>query len=135
MVAIISYLLLKFYLMRLKVQKGGEIDESERAQAIAKVTKIVNVVDFVLIIWFKFLLGLILLLFATTIVALGISLLGSAPESAWIASVQHWEVDAITQIVGKYGVATSLALLATTLGVGAIVVYSILRLFFRKYRK
>ena len=135
MVAIISYLLLKFYLMHLKMQKGGEIDKSERAKAIAKVTKVVNMVDFVLILWFTFLLGLILLLFVTTTVALGVSLLGYAPESAWIASIQHWEVDTITQIVGEYGLATSLALLTMILGVGAIVIYSILMLFFKKKRK
>ena len=135
MVAIISYILLKFYLMHLKMRKGGEIDKSERAKAIAKVTKVVNMVDFVLILWFTFLLGLIILLFVTTTVALGVSLLGYAPESAWIASIQHWEVDAITQIVGEYGLATSLALLTMILGVGAIVIYSILMLFFKKKRK
>lgn len=135
MVAIISYLLLKFYLMHLKMQKGGEIDKSERAKAIAKATKVVNMVDFVLILWFTFLLGLIILLFVTTAVALGVSLLGYAPESAWIASIQHWEVDTITQIVGEYGLATSLALLTIVLGVGAIVIYSILMLFFKKKRK
>lgn len=135
MVAIISYLLLKFYLMHLKMRKGGEIDKSERVKAIAKVTKVVNMVDFVLILWFTFLLGLIILLFVTTAVALGVSLLGYAPESAWIASIQHWEVDTITQIVGEYGLATSLALLTMILGVGAIVIYSILMLFFKKKRK
>lgn len=135
MVAIISYILLKFYLMHLKMRKGGEIDKSERAKAIAKVTKVVNMIDFVLILWFTFLLGLIILLFVTTAVALGVSLLGYAPESAWIASIQYWEVDTITQIVGEYGLATSLALLTMILGVGAIVIYSILMLFFKKKRK
>lgn len=135
MVAIISYLLLKFYLMRLKMQRGGEIDEKERAEAIAKVSRIVNAIDFVLILWFKFLLWAIIILFATTIIALGISLFGTTHESAWIAAVERWEVCTIAQLVGEYGVVTSLSVVALTLGVGAISIYLILRLFFRKRRK
>ena len=135
MVAIISYLLLKFYLMRLKMQRGGEIDEKERAEAIAKVSRIVNAIDFVLILWFKFLLWAIIILFATTIIALGISLFGTAHESAWIAAVERWEVGAIAQLVGEYGVVTSLSALALTLGVGAIVIYSILKFFLKKKQK
>ena len=135
MVAIISYLLLRFYLMRLRMQKGGELDEAERAAAIAKVERIVNVIDRILILWFKFLLWLAIILLAMTVVALAISLLSTAPDSAWIASVERWGVEFIAELVGEYGVVTSLSALALSLGVCAISIYLILRLFFRKRRK
>lgn len=135
MVAIISYLLLRFYLMRLRMQKGGELDEAERAAAIAKVERIVNVIDRILILWFKFLLLVVVILLAMTVVTLGISLLSTAPDSAWIASVNRWGIDTIAELVGEYGVVTSLSALALSLGVCAISIYLILRLFFRKHRK
>ena len=135
MVAIISYLLLRFYLMRLRMQKGGELGEAERAAAVAKVERIVNVIDRILILWFKFLLLVVVILLAMTVVTLGISLLSTAPESAWVASIERWGFDAITQVIGEFGVATSLSMLAISLGICAIVVYLILRLFFKKRRK
>ena len=135
MVAIISYLLLRFYLMRLRMQKGGELDEAERAAAVARVERIVNVIDRILILWFKFLLWLAIILLAMTVVVLAISLLSTAPDSAWIASVNRWGIDTIAELVGEYGVVTSLSALALSLGVCAISIYLILRLFFRKHRK
>lgn len=135
MVAIISYLLLRFYLMRLRMQKGGELDEAERAAAVARVERIVNVIDRILILWFKFLLWLAIILLAMTVVALAISLLSTAPDSAWVASIERWGVEFIAELVGEYGVVTSLSALALSLGIGAISVYLILRLFFRKKRK
>ena len=135
MVAIISYLLLRFYLMRLRMQKGGELDEAERAAAVARVERIVNVIDRILILWFKFLLWLAIILLAMTVVALAISLLSTAPDSAWVASIERWGVEFIAELVGEYGVVTSLSALALSLGVCAISIYLILRLFFRKRRK
>ena len=134
MVAIISYLLLRFYLMRLRMQKGGELGEAERAAAVAKVERIVNVIDRILILWFKFLLLVVVILLAMTVVTLGISLLSTAPESAWVASIERWGFDLIAQLVGEYGAVVSLSALALSLGIGAISVYLILRLFFRKKR-
>lgn len=132
MVAIISYLLLKFYLMYLQKQKGSDLDEMERASAVARVSRIVDIIDRILILWFKFLLVVVIILFVATIITLFISLLGSISESAWIASIARWNFDAITQVVSKFGVAISLTILAISLGLCAIVVYLILRLLFKK---
>ena len=132
MIAIISYLLLKFYLMYLQKQKGSDLDEMERASAVARVSRIVDIIDRILILWFKFLLVVVIILFVATIITLFLSLLGSISEPAWIASIAHWNFDAITQVVSKFGVAISLTILAISLGLCAIVVYLILRLLFKK---
>ena len=115
MVAIISYLLLKFYLMRLRMQKGRELDEAERAAAVARVERIVNVIDRILILWFKFLLWVVIVLLAVAVIALLISILGISTESSWLSSIELWSFGTIAQIVGEYGFGKVLATISISL--------------------
>jgi hypothetical protein len=134
LVAIISYLLLKFYLMRLKRQSGGELGDKERAEAAAKVNRITKVVDHIVALWLKCLIWVSILLFAMVIITLCVSLLGTAPESAWVASIESCGFDAIAQIASELGVVVSLLIIALSLGIFAASVYLIFWSLFKRNR-
>ena len=104
LVAIISYILLNLYLMRIKAQNGGTVDDSSKAEAVAKVASIVSIINRVLAIWFKFLLWLFIVLFVAAIIALVISIFGIRTEAAWLLSIELWSFGSISHIIGEYGV-------------------------------
>ena len=52
--ALISYILLNIFLARARAKSGTEVDEGRKAEIIAKVERIVNVINCVMAIWFKF---------------------------------------------------------------------------------
>ena len=115
LVAIISYILLKLYLARLRVERGAEVDEAGRAEAAAKVARIVNVIDRIVTIWFKFLLWVVIVLLAVAVIALLISILGISTESSWLSSIELWSFGTIAQIVGEYGFGKVLATISISL--------------------
>lgn len=115
LVAIISYILLKLYLARLRVERGAEVDEAGRTEAAAKVARIVNVIDRIVTIWFKFLLWVVIVLLAVAVIALLISILGISTESSWLSSIELWSFGTIAQIVGEYGFGKVLAIISISL--------------------
>jgi hypothetical protein len=109
LVAILSYILLKLYLVRLKAKSGAEISEADRAEAVAKVDRIVNVVDRIVSIWFRLLLWVLIILFAVVIITLLISIFGISAESSWLYSIELWSYGTIAQIVGEYGIGKAIS--------------------------
>ena len=63
LVAIISYILLNLFIARAKAQSGGEVDENSKAEMIAKVSRIIDTINRLVAIWFKFLLWLFIIIF------------------------------------------------------------------------
>ena len=104
LVAIISYILLRLYILQLRVRSRAEFDEKKRAKAIAKVSKIINVVDRIVVLWLKLQLYIAITLFAVAIIALIISIFGITCEWAWITSIELWGFGTISQIVGEHGI-------------------------------
>ena len=103
LVAIISYILLKLYILQLKIRSKANLDEKEKAEAAAKVNKMANTLDRIVTLWFKLLLWVVIILFTVTILALIISLFGITSESAWITSIELWGLGTIAQIVSEQG--------------------------------
>lgn len=98
-----SYILLKLYILQLKIRSKANLDEKEKAEAAAKVNKMANTLDRIATLWFKFLLWVVIILFTVTILALIISLFGITSESAWITSIELWGLGTIAQIVSEQG--------------------------------
>ena len=103
LVAIMSYILLKLYILQLKIRSKANLDEKEKAEAAAKVNKIANTLDRIVTLWFKLLLWVVIILFTVTILSLIISLFGITSESAWITSIELWGLGTIAQIVSEQG--------------------------------
>ena len=104
LVAVISYILLHIYLARLKAQRKSNLDEKSKAEAVAKVAKIINVINRIVALWFKFLLWAFIVLAAVAIVALGVAIFGISSEAEWLLSIELWEFGTIAQILGEYGI-------------------------------
>ena len=98
-----SYILLKLYILQLKIRSKANLDEKEKAEAAAKVNKIANTLDRIVTLWFKLLLWVVIILFTVTILSLIISLFGITSESAWITSIELWGLGTIAQIVSEQG--------------------------------
>ena len=127
LVALISYILLNIYLARAKSQSDGEIDEGRKAEMVAKVSKIIGVINHVVAIWFKFLLLVAIIVFIAAIVALAISIFGISAESTWVTSFELWSFGTISHIVGEHGlskvITTILALLVLLMGLSSLAVW------------
>ena len=127
LVALISYILLNIYLARAKSQSDGEIDEGRKAEMVAKVSKIIGVINHVVAIWFKFLLLVAIIVFIAAIVALAISIFGISAESTWVTSFELWNFGTISHIVGEHGlskvITTILALLVLLMGLSSLAVW------------
>ena len=123
LVAIISYILLNLYLMRIKAQNGGTVDDSSKAEAVAKVASIVSIINRVLAIWFKFLLWLFIVLFVAAIIALVISIFGIRTEAAWLLSIEFWSFGSISHIIGEYGVSKVISTISVSLMVLVGLIY------------
>ena len=117
LVAIISYILLNLYLMRIKAQSGGTVDDSSKAEAVAKVASIVSIINRVLAIWFKFLLWLFIVLFVAAIIALVTSIFGIRTEAAWLLSIELWSFGSISHIIGEYGVSKVISAISVSPGI------------------
>ena len=105
LVAVISYILLKIFLARVRVQNGGEIDAGRKAEAIAKVQRIVDVINRIIAIWFKFLLWVVIIVCVAAIIALGYTIFGLRTEAPWLLSLELWRFGTVEQMVGEYGLA------------------------------
>ena len=127
LVALISYILLNIYLARAKSQSDGEIDEGRKAEMVAKVSKIIGVINHVVAIWFKFLLLVAIIVFIAAIVALAISIFGISAESTWVTSFELWSFGTISQIVSNHGlskvITAILALLVLLMGLSSLAVW------------
>jgi hypothetical protein len=123
LVAIISYILLNLYLMRIKAQNGGTVDDSSKAEAVAKVASIVSIINRVLAIWFKFLLWLFIVLFVAAIIALAISIFGIRTEAAWLLSIELWSFGSISHIIGEHGVSKVISAISVSLMVLVGLIY------------
>ena len=115
LVAIMSYILLRLYILQLRVRSRAKLDENEKAEAAAKVTKITNVVDRIVVLWLKLQLCIAITLFAVAIIALIVSIFGITSEWAWITSIELWELGTISQIVGKHGVGRVISIISILL--------------------
>jgi hypothetical protein len=123
LVAIISYILLNLYLMRIKAQNGGTVDDSSKAEAVAKVASIVSIINRVLAIWFKFLLWLFIVLFVAAIIALVISIFGIRTEAAWLLSIELWSLGSVSHIIGEHGVSKVISTISVSLMVLVGLIY------------
>ena len=115
LVAIISYLLLNLFLAIAKAQSKGEVDEGRKAEMIAKVSRIIGVINRLVAIWFKFLLWLFIIIFAVTFLALCTSIFGISLNSAWITTIDLWELGTISQIVEKFGMTKVVSIISASL--------------------
>ena len=115
LVAIISYILLNLFIARAKAQSGGEVDENSKAEMIAKVSKIVDTINRLVAIWFKFLLWLFIIIFVAAFIALCISICGISFDAEWITSVELWQFGTISQIVEKFGIVKIISAISTSL--------------------
>ena len=115
LVALISYILLNIYLARAKAQSGGDVDEGRKAEIVAKVAKIISIINRVLAIWFKFLLWVAIIAFAAIIIALIISIFGITSEWAWVATFELWNLGTISQVVGQYGLTKVISAISISL--------------------
>ena len=129
LVAVISYILLHIYLARLKAQRKSNLDEQSKAEAVAKVAKIINVINRIVALWFKFLLWAFIVLAVAAILALGVSIFGIATDAEWLVSIELLEFGTVAQIVGEYGfgkVVSAISLSLVLLGVLAYLAKRIL---------
>lgn len=115
LVAIISYILLNLFIARAKAQSGGEVDENSKAEMVAKVSKIVDTINRLVAIWFKFLLWLFIIIFVAAFIALCISIWGISFDAEWITSVELWQFGTISQIVGKFGIVKIISAISASL--------------------
>ena len=112
LVALISYILLNIFLARMKAQEGEGMDDSRRADAVAKVAKIVNIINRVVAIWFQVLLGIALTVIVIAIISFIFSLISILVEAAWVESVEMWRLGSLSKIVTEYGTTRVISLLA-----------------------
>lgn len=115
LIAIISYILLNLFLALAKAKSGGNVDEGRKAEMIAKVSRIVNTINRLVAIWFKFLLWLFIIAFAAAFIALCISIFGISLDSAWIATIELWKFGTIAQLVEKFGMAKAISAISVSL--------------------
>ncbi len=112
LVALISYILLNIFLARMKAQEGEGMDDGRRAEAVAKVAKIVNIINRVVAIWFQVLLGIALTVIVIAIISFIFSLISILVEAAWVESVEMWRLGSLSKIVTEYGTTRVISLLA-----------------------
>ena len=112
LVALISYILLNIFLARMKAQEGEGMDDGRRADAVAKVAKIVNIINSVVAIWFQVLLGIALTVIVIAIISFIFSLISILVEAAWVESVEMWRLGSLSKIVTEYGTTRVISLLA-----------------------
>lgn len=125
--ALISYILLNIFLARARAKSGSEVDEGRKAEIIAKVERIVDTIDRVVIVWFKFLLGLAIAL----ALLLCVVILGILFESAAINAINILEFGSIAQIVEQVGTTRAISTLAIAI-IPLIGVPYLLLILFRK---
>ena len=101
--ALISDILLNIFLARIKAQRGSDIDEGSKAEAIAKVEKIVNIINRVVIIWFKVLLSVALIVISTLIISSLVAIVGISLEVSSVVALELWQWGTIADVVAKVG--------------------------------
>ena len=107
----------------MKEQSGEEADAGRKAEAIAKVRRIVIVINRIVAIWFKFLLWLAIVVCVAAIIALGYSIFALRTEDAWLLSLEIWKFGTISQIVQEYSLAQVVSVISVTISLLAGVVY------------
>lgn len=131
LVALISYILLKIFLARAKAQSGTEVDESHKAEIVAKVKRIVDIIDYVIVIWFKVLFGLAIIL----AILLSIAIIGIAIEHSALLQLEIFEFGTLAFLIEKFGVATIVSTLAIAIIPLIGIPYLLLTLFSKRQEK
>lgn len=131
LVAIISYILLKIFLARAKAQSGTEVDESHKAEIVAKVKRIVDIIDYVIVIWFKVLFGLAIIL----AILLSIAIIGIAIEHSALLQLEIFEFGTLAFLIEKFGVATIISTLAIAIIPLIGIPYLLLVIFSKRQNK
>jgi hypothetical protein len=129
--ALISYILLNLFLARAKRQSGSEVNDSRKAEIIAKVERIVNVINCVVAIWFKF-------IFALAIVAtilIGLLILGILLEWEMLTSIAILEYGTVVQVVDSFGRTNAIIALALTPIPLIGITYLLMRVFSNRNNK
>lgn len=131
LVALISYILLKIFLARAKAQSGTEVDESHKAEIVAKVKRIVDIIDYVIVIWFKVLFGLAIIL----AILLSIAIIGIAIEHSALLQLEIFEFGTLAFLIEKFGVATIVSTLAIAIIPLIGIPYLLLVIFSKRQEK
>lgn len=131
LVALISYILLKIFLARAKAQSGTEVDESHKAEIVAKVKRIVDIIDYVLVIWFKVLFGLAIIL----AILLSIAIIGIAIEHSALLQLEIFEFGSLALLTERHGVATIVSTLAVAIIPLIGIPYLLLVIFSKRQNK
>lgn len=131
LVALISYILLKIFLARAKAQSGTEVDESHKAEIVAKVKRIVDIIDYVLVIWFKVLFGLAIIL----AILLSIAIIGIAIEHSALLQLEIFEFGTLALLTERHGVATIVSTLAVAIIPLIGIPYLLLVIFSKRQNK
>lgn len=131
LVALISYILLKIFLARAKAQSGTEVDESHKAEIVAKVKRIVDIIDYVIVIWFKVLFGLAIIL----AILLSIAIIGIAIEHSALLQLEIFEFGTLAFLIEKFGVATIVSTLAIAIIPLIGIPYLLLVIFSKRQNK
>ena len=129
--ALISYILLKIFIARAKAQSGGEVDEGRKAEIVAKVQRIVDIIDYVLVIWFKVLFGLAIIL----AILLCIAIIGIAIEHSALLQLEIFEFGSLALLTERHGVATIVSTLAVAIIPLIGIPYLLLTLFSKRQEK
>ena len=131
LVALISYILLKIFLALAKAQSGTEVDESHKAEIVAKVKRIVDIIDYVIVIWFKVLFGLAIIL----AILLSIAIIGIAIEHSALLQLEIFEFGTLAFLIEKFGVATIVSTLAIAIIPLIGIPYLLLVIFSKRQNK
>ena len=131
LVALISYILLKIFLARAKAQSGTEVDESHKAEIVAKVQRIVDIIDCVIVIWFKVLFGLAIIL----AILLSIAIIGIAIEHSALLQLEIFEFGTLALLTERHGVATIVSTLAVAIIPLIGIPYLLLVIFSKRQNK
>ena len=131
LVALISYILLQLFLARAKAQIGTEVDNAQKAEIVAKVQRITDVIDFVIAIWFKMLLGLAIII----AILVCIAIFGIAFESATITAIEILEFGTIAQLVSEFGTPTVISTLVFAVILLIGIPYLLMRFFSKRKEK
>lgn len=126
--AAISYILLHVFLLVAKAQSGAGVDENKKAEIVAKVQRIIDVIDYILVIWFKVLMGLA----GVATILLCVTILGIVFDATTITSIKLFEFGSIAQIVKQFGTPTVISTIALSIIPLLGIPYLLMKIFSKK---
>lgn len=126
--AAISYILLHVFLLVAKAQSDAGVDENKKAEIVAKVQRIIDVIDYILVIWFKVLIGLA----GVATILLCVTILGIVFDATTITSIKLFEFGSIAQIVKQFGTPTVISTIALSIIPLLGIPYLLMKIFSKK---